>query len=66
MSEFYEYVRASVLDGQLSYRSKLAGCGEAQDRHDEDVSDYTRAQLDRLLRDLLDIDAHDPVKVSWI
>jgi hypothetical protein len=61
----YEYIRA-VRDGaHLTITYRLNGAAvEGSESHDEDVSDWTRQDIERVVRSLLSVDPDDPVKID--
>ena len=65
MSEKYEYIRAVVgSDGDLAWRYKLLGSFEGREGFDEDVSDWSDKDIEKLTKEMLDVDADDPVVIE--
>ena len=63
--EKYEYIRAAVeYRGVLTVRYKLVGLPEKILEHTDDVSNLTEADLKVLCRELLLVDADDPIRVE--
>lgn len=62
--EHYEYITAVVIDGELSWWYKLNGGKPQNMRHDEDVSDWSKADIQQMSRSMLSVEQDDPVKVE--
>ncbi len=65
--EHYEYVRARICCGELSweYQIKTPGAPQGRMSHDEDVSDYTDDDIKQLTRDMLDCPDDQEIEVIW-
>lgn len=58
----YEWFKARVNDGVLSFRYRIKGGKvDGSERHDEDVSEWTEQEIKQLAVDLFEI---DPAKVE--
>ncbi len=63
--EKYQYIRAAVeYRGILAVTYKLVGLPEKILEHTDDVSNLTEADIRALCRELLLVDAADPVQVE--
>jgi predicted component of type VI protein secretion system len=64
--DHYEFIRV-VRDGpDLNMEYKVNGATVVgRQRHDEDVSDYSNADIDYLVRSVLSVEDDDPVKIEF-
>jgi hypothetical protein len=63
--EHYEYVKATASDGVLTIKVKLFGNDfEETKTHGEDISEYSRQEIETFVRKLLNIMDDDPVTIS--
>lgn len=65
--EHYAYIHAEIDDGSLTLRYKLnGGHVEGADGHDENVRDWSRNDLDKLIKNKLEVLSDDPVVINYI
>lgn len=65
--EHYAYINAEIYDGSLVLRYKLNGRHvEGFDGHDENVRDWSRNDLDKLIKNKLEVLSDDPVVINYV
>jgi hypothetical protein len=65
--DHYEYIRATIEDGQLRWRYRLNNANvEGSDTHDEDVSSWTDREIIELTKTVMTIESDDPVKIEIV
>lgn len=65
--DVYEWIKATITDGQVTFTYKVPGLPSGGQRHDEDVHTWTDEQIRKLGCDLLDISPNraDEIEVLW-
>lgn len=61
--EHYEFIHADIIDGTLTCTYQLPGKPIGRMSHDEDVSEFSDADIIDLIRSLLSVDGDDPVRI---
>jgi len=64
MEDQFEYVRAIVDCGDLSWEYKLKGGREQRMAHDEDISGWSAEDIKKTTKAMLGIDDDDPVEIE--
>lgn len=67
-SEQYEYIRATITEGELSLRYQIKGIPTVgRMTHDEDVSDYSDFDIVELVTNLLDVPPEQEkiIEIDW-
>jgi hypothetical protein len=65
-TEWYAYIRAILTDGRLRWEYRLADGPPGRMSHDEDVSEWTHAEIVGLTRSMLSVDGDDLVTVEVV
>jgi hypothetical protein len=64
VAEVYQYVTATVMDGEVTWRYQLLGKPPGNMRHDEDVSGWSKEDIVNLTMRMLDVPSEDKAKIS--